>query len=129
MKNFDPWNMYADDLYNEYGKDGKKVFVVMDCKDGKLYSMSKQSTNPRMANLGSFKLEGSWYFPVRTQLKNAIGFCCKSTALRKYGKKVVDYTPVFSETDNPNFKCACPMKIYARPMLEYVARELSNILN
>ena len=124
MKKFNLYDKKADDLYKEYGKDGKKVHVVMDCENGELYVMSRPSTSTKMQNLGSFRLEGTWYFDVRAKLKKAIGFICKGSAIKKFGKQVVDYTPVFTEKDNPHFSCAEPMKIYAVPMLAYVDREL-----
>ncbi len=42
-----------------------------------------------------------------------------STVLKEYGKKGVIDTAFTREADNPYYKCAAPMKLYNREVIEY----------
>ncbi len=45
---------------------------------------------------------------------------CKSTVAKTYGKDVAEQAPVYSEVDNPYYKCSSPMKLYIKESLDYL---------
>ncbi len=116
----------ADALYAMCGNKGNVMFLGLELKTGQLVMTKKESASPKIYNLFPIILEGRWVKKVRGMAVRYLGLITKGTAMKRYGKKTVEATPVLMAKDNPYYKCSEPMKLYATPMLEYVKGMLNN---
>lgn len=96
---------------------------------GKLYFVPGSTRMKNIEVLYKFTLKSNLDKKAQQEIKNNIlntidnynkgTFICYTRACSKYGKKnVTDYSLIM-EVDNPYYKCAAPMRIYDKKMIEY----------
>lgn len=121
---------WRDFVREDIEKGGNSYYVMIDLRDRNIVLMSHKSKAKNYVPIGAVKTKGE-KTTVRNvnklagQIRSAVktsndkSIICYSRAVSEYGRKNVTDVAFVKGADNPHYKCAAPMKLYDRNVIEF----------
>lgn len=106
----------------------KKICVAIDLTDGRIVLDDKSPNGEQYKKIGEVQIESDKKTKkniahIATEVNKIIrdydGYITLGRAKKEYGKDMDIEVGFIKEVDNPHYKCAAPMRLYDKNVLEY----------